>query len=140
MRHSSHSPGSEVNRQMKRRNILILDPERDTGELFARALEARKDCKCYVASREEEVVTLLKEFSFELLLVDMGMAMASGFSLIKRIKRIIPRVVIVVDAYLHQQDQIFRAIESGATGHIIKPIKVDEFRKKIDEFSLTAEA
>jgi DNA-binding response OmpR family regulator len=70
----------------------------------------------------------------------MGMAMASGFSLIKRIKRIIPRVVIVVDAYLHQQDQIVRAIESGATGHIIKPIKVDEFRKKIDEFSLTAEA
>lgn len=125
---------------MKRRNILILDPERDTCELFARALEARKDCKCYLASREEEVVTLVKDISFDLLLVDLGMAMASGFSLIKRVRQVIPRVVIVVDAYLHQKDQIARAIESGASGHIIKPIKIDEFRKKIDEFNITAEA
>jgi DNA-binding NarL/FixJ family response regulator len=119
---------------MKRRNILILDPERDVGELFARALEARKDCKCYLTSREKEALALLKDVEFDLLLVDMASVMAGDFCLLKKIKRDTPDVVIVVDGYLHQRDQIHKALEHGARGYIIKPIKVDEFRKAIDAF------
>jgi response regulator of citrate/malate metabolism len=119
---------------MKRKNILILDPERDVGELFARALEARKDCKCYLTSSEKEALALLKDVAFDLLLVDMASVMTGDFGLLKKIKREIPDGVIIVDAYLHQRDQIHRALEYGARGYIIKPLKVDEFRKKIDAF------
>jgi response regulator of citrate/malate metabolism len=119
---------------MKRKNILILDPERDAAELFARALEARKDCKCYLTSKEKEALTLLKDIAFDLLLVDVASVTAGDFSLLKKIKRDRPDLVIIVDAYLHQKDQIQKALECGARGYIIKPIKVDEFRRKIDAF------
>ena len=124
---------------MKRKNVLILDPQRDISELFARALEARKDCKCYIASREEEAISLLKDISFDLFMVDMGMAMASEFLLFKKIRRLNPGVPIIVDAYLHQKEQVGKALECGARGYFIKPIKMDEFRRKIDEFYVMAE-
>lgn len=125
---------------MNRKHVLILDPERDIGELFARALETCKNCKCYLTSKQEEAIALLREISFHLLLIDMGMAMAGDFSLLKKVKHLSPDIVILVEAYLHQKEQVGKALEYGAKGYIIKPITVDEFRKKIDEFYVWAEA
>lgn len=125
---------------MTRKNVLILDPERDVGDLFARALETCKDCKCYLTSKQEEAIALLRDISFHLLLVDMGMAMAGDFSLLKKVRRLSPDMIILVEAYLHQKEQVSKALEYGARGYIIKPITVDEFRKKIGEFSVWAEA
>ncbi len=116
---------------MDRKNILILDPERDVSELFARALETRKDCKCYMAVREEEVLDLLKDIAFDLVLMDMSTAMSNDFSLVKRIKRLSPDTVIIIDAYLHQREQARHALHHGARDYFFKPIKVEELRKKI---------
>jgi DNA-binding NtrC family response regulator len=119
---------------MKRRNVLIVDTERDEGELFARALEARRNCKCYLTGKDKEATTLLKDVPFDLLLVDASIAMAGDFSLLKRIRRDYPQLVTIVVAYFHQKELVHRALEQGASGHIVKPIKVDDFRKKIDGF------
>ncbi|MGD9504023.1 MAG: response regulator [Syntrophobacteraceae bacterium] len=119
---------------MNRKNILILDPEQDMSALFARALEARKDCKCYWASREEEAVALSRDIPVDLALLDASMAMNGSFSILKRLKALQPDMVIVVDAYLHQKPLACKAIEHGAAGWIIKPVKIDEFRKKIESF------
>jgi DNA-binding NarL/FixJ family response regulator len=121
-----------------RRHILILDPDRDHGELFVRALETRRDCKCYLALKEEEAIDLLKDIRFDLLLIDMGALGLGDFNLLKRIKRLSPDVIVVVDAYLHQQELISRALALGAHGYIIKPIKVDSLRKKINDFCVAA--
>jgi DNA-binding response OmpR family regulator len=125
---------------MNRKNVLILDPERDVGDLFARALETSKNCKCYLTSKEEEALNLLKDISFQVLLVDIGMAMAGDFGLLKKVRRLWPDIIILAGVYLHQKDQVSKALEYGARGYIIKPITVDEFRKKIDEFYVWAEA
>jgi DNA-binding NtrC family response regulator len=119
---------------MNRKNILILDPERDICELCARALETQRDCKCYVASREEDAISLLGDISFDLLLVDMSMAMTDDFALLKKIKRSFPRVAVIVAVYLHQKGSIAGAVSVGAAGHLVKPIKVDSFRRRIAEF------
>jgi DNA-binding NtrC family response regulator len=119
-----------------RKNILIFDPDRDVGELIARALEARRDCKCYQAATEEETLDLLRDIPFGMLLVDLGKAMAADFTLLKRIKRIAPETIVIVGAYLHQKDQLQKAMALGACGHIMKPIKVESLRKKIDELTL----
>lgn len=119
-----------------RKNILIFDPDRDVGELIARALEARRDCKCYQTATEEETLDLLRDIPFALLLLDIGKAMPADFSLLKRIKRIAPETLVLVGAYLHQKDHLQRAMAHGASGHIMKPIKVESLRKKIDELTL----
>ena len=40
----------------------------------------------------------------------------------------------MVNAFLHQKEHLDEALALGAQGHIFKPIKVDSFRKKIEEF------
>jgi len=118
----------------KRKNILILDPERDIAELFARALETHKECKCYLAATERELMDLLRDVAIDVLLVDISAVKSSDYGLLRKIRRLYPGVIVVVDAYLHQKDQINLALAQGAHGFIIKPIKVDLFRKKMDEF------
>jgi DNA-binding response OmpR family regulator len=120
--------------KMKRKNVLIVDPERDEGELCARALEARRNCKCYLTGKEKEATTLLKDIPFDLLLLDVATATAGDFSLLKRVRRDYPNLVIILAAYIHQRELVQRALEYGARGHIVKPIKVDDFRRKIDGF------
>lgn len=121
-----------------RKNILILDPERDTGELFARALERRRDCKCYLALGREEALDLLGDISFDLLLIDIGALMADDFSLLKKIRRRFPAVMVITDGYLHQKSVISKALSLGVSGYFIKPIQIDSLRKKMEEFYVTA--
>ena len=124
---------------MNRKNILILEADRDVSELFARAIEVRRDCKCYLAAEEEEAFDLLRDISFVLTLVDLTLAMDGDFKLLKKFKRRFPEMVVVVNAYPHQKEHLEEALAMGAQGHIFKPIKVDSIRKKIEEFFPTAE-
>lgn len=120
--------------EMMRKNVLILDPERDTSELFARALERRRDCKCYLASKEQEAMDLMGDIAFDLLVADLGTLMPGDFFLLKKIKRLFPAILVILDAYLHQQDLVNRALTFGASGYFFKPIQIDALRKKMDEF------
>ena len=128
--------GMMRDRENTRSNILIVDPERDTGELFARSLETHRDCKCYLASDETEVMSLLKDIRFELVLADLSLLMAVDFALLKRIRKTFPNVRVIADGYLHQRAQLTLALAHGAEGTIIKPIKVDLFRRQIDAFCM----
>jgi DNA-binding NarL/FixJ family response regulator len=119
--------------ETNRKNILILEADRDVSELFARAIEIRRDCKCYLAAGEEEAFDLMQDILFVLALVDLSIAMEGGFKLLKKIKRRFPEIVIIVNAFLNQKEHLDQAFALGARGHIFKPIKVDSFRKKIEE-------
>lgn len=123
-----------------RKNVVILESERDTGELFARALEQQRRCKCYVAYSLEEAMDLLKSIPIGLLIVDMKLAMADDFGLVRKVRRNFPATVIVVVGYLHQKDLVHKAVSAGARGHVTKPITLDSFRRKIEEYTVQPES
>lgn len=125
--------------EMTRRNILIIEANRDVGELFARAIEVRRDCKCYLAVGEEEATDLMQDISFALALVDLGIAMEGDFRFLRKIKRTFPNIMIIVDAYMHQKEHLSRAISLGAQDYIFKPIKLESFRKKLEQVFLKSQ-
>lgn len=118
---------------MNRKNILILEPDRDVSELLARAIEIRRDCKCFLAGSEEEALDLMQDIPFVLALIDLGIAMEGEFRLLEKMKRRSPNLVVVVNAFLHQKDYLERAFTMGASSHLFKPIKLDSFRKRMEE-------
>lgn len=118
---------------MNRKNILILEPDRDVSELLARAIEIRRDCKCFLAGSEEEALDLMQDIPFALALIDLGIAMKGEFRLLEKMKRRSPNLVVVVNAFLHQKDYLERALAMGASSHLFKPIKLDSFRKRMEE-------
>jgi response regulator of citrate/malate metabolism len=123
--------------EINRKNVLIVEVDRDVSELFARALEVRRDCKCYLAASEEEAADLMRDIPFDLVLVDFGIAMDGDFRFLKRIGRMFPEIIVVIDAYLHQKEHLSRALVLGAKDYLFKPIKLDSFRKKIEQFFLS---
>lgn len=123
-----------------RKNILIFDPERDTGELFARALESRRNCRCYLANSIGDTLDLLAGMPIDLIILDLKSAMADDYQLLRKIRGISPQTILIVVGYLHQKEQILKAVSLGARGHIIKPIQIDAFRRKIEEYTLDADA
>lgn len=116
---------------MNRLHILIVDPERDVCELFARVLEAGNRCKCYLAMKEDEASALIGDIPFDLVFLDISIVVAGGFHLIKKVRRLQPNAHIVVDGYLHQREDGKAALEHGAHSFILKPINVRQFREKI---------
>jgi len=120
--------------EMNRKNILIVEADRDVSELFARAIAVRRDFKCYLAAGEEEATDLLQDIPFALALGDLSIAMEGDFRFLRKIQRLYPGMIINVNAYLHQKEYLDKAISLGVHGHLFKPIKVDSFRKKIEGF------
>ena len=122
-----------------RKNILILDPERDTAELFSRALESRaQSCKCYWVQTPQEAATLLSEIPFNFLLADYATLQKDHFLLFESIRKMDCKTALIVDAYLNQKDLLKKTLDLGATGYFIKPIMVNSLRKIIDDFSQNA--
>jgi response regulator of citrate/malate metabolism len=124
--------------QKNRKNILILDPERDTAELFARALEShREECKCYWVNTNQEAKSLISEIHFSFLLADVCTLQQDHFQLLEAIRQMDCRTAVIVDAYVNESENIRKAMEMGATGYFIKPVTVSSLRKLIDDLSLS---
>ena len=116
---------------INRKNVLIVEVDRDVSELFARAIEVRRDSKCYLAASEEEAADLMRDIPFDLALVDFGIAMDGNFRFLRKIKRMFPEIIVVIDAHPHQKEHLGKALALGARGYLFKPIKLDTFRYRI---------
>jgi len=121
-----------------RKNILILDPERDTADLFTRALESHSEgYKCYWVKDSQQAMSLLSEIPFCILLADVSMLLQDYFLLLDSIQETSGRIVVIANAYLKEKDNIQKAMEMGAAGYFIKPIMVNSLRKLVDGFSVS---
>ena len=119
-----------------RKNILILDPERDTAELFSRALENHRDgYKCYWVNDSEQAKSLLFEIPFTFLLADVSILLNDHFLLLDSIQGLPTATVVIANAYVNEKKGIKAAMEKGAAGYFIKPVMVSTLRKLIDDFS-----
>ncbi|MFZ0931133.1 MAG: response regulator [Syntrophobacteraceae bacterium] len=125
--------------EKSRKNILILDPERDTAELFARALESHCDgYKCFWVNDSQQARSLFSEIAFSFLLADISMLQQDHFLILDSIQKAACRPVVIVDAYLMDSNNVKKALEMGAAGYFIKPVTVSSLRKLIDDFSVSA--
>ena len=125
--------------EKSRKNILIIDPERDTAELFSRALECHRDgYKCYWVNTSQEARSLLSEITFTFLIADVSTLQQDHFLLLDSIRETACRTIVIVDACLNEKNNIKKALEMGASGYFIKPVMVSSLRKLIDDFSVTA--
>ncbi len=121
-----------------RKNILILDPERDTAELFTRALESHSEgYNCYWVKDSQQARSLLSEIPFRFLLADVSMLLQDHFLLLDSIQETACRTVVIANAYLNERNNIKKAMEMGAAGYFIKPVMVSSLRKLIDDFSVS---
>jgi PAS domain S-box-containing protein len=110
-------------------DALVVDDDRDARELIKRILN---DCGATVriAASARDAIDLFTEAPPQLLISDLGMPEVDGFELLDWVRRL-PRAqgsqvpAIALTAFARSEDRL-RALESGFSAHISKPVEPSE--------------
>ena len=108
---------------MKEKKILVVDDERSIREMLEMALNRAGYSVCSVSSAEE-ALDVLRQESFPLMFIDLGLGKISGFDLCENIRRDDSSAIIYAltgNAGLIEKAEIDKA---GFNGCIGKPVAI----------------
>ncbi len=113
-----------------KQHILIVDDEKDTRDLMARALGA--DYRVTTAPDAEQAMKALDaEPDIALMLSDVRMPGADGLQLLKAAKAKHPRLLCILLTAFGTVDQAVAAMKDGAEDFIMKPVDLDQLDLRV---------
>lgn len=118
----------------KIKKILIVDDESVVRNGISRALE-EYDISVHTASGGYEALDILKEQSFDLVLLDIKMQDMDGLDVLKEINSLYPRLNVIMITGYPTIDTAVHCIKLGAVDYLIKPFRLDDLEaslKKIE--------
>ena len=118
-------------------NILVVDDEEPFRRLLNKEL-SRKGYAVDVAHDGSEALRLLRDRSFDVILLDVVMPGVDGISLMKKLKEDSAAPAIIVLTGKATVETAVEAMKNGAYDYLTKPYKLDELAIVIDrayEFS-----
>ena len=107
--------------------ILVADDEQSMRE-FLDIMLKKEGYKVSLASNGEEVVKLIDNDLFDLVLLDIRMPKLDGLSALKRIKAIAPETIVIMITAYASADTAIKAMKEGAYDYITKPFKIEEIK------------
>ncbi len=113
-------------------NILIIDDEPTIRDVVAKFLAFRGH-HVVVASSGAEGVARFKENSFDLVVTDLGMPGMSGWDVAREIKKLKPKVLIVLMTGWSADLDSRKVKESGVDRVVHKPFEVDDVLDLVGE-------
>ncbi len=118
--------------------ILLVDDDLDTRDLFTFILEAEA-AEVAVAASVQEALVAVKEFEPDVILSDLHMPNADGFTLIRQLRgssgqqNSIP--IIAVTAFAGEDSRLY-ALSAGFQEHLTKPVNPDDLIAAIATLNL----
>jgi len=101
--------------------VVVADDHTIVREGLKQLLAAAADLQVVgEASDGHEVLKIVREIEFDVLLLDLSMPSKSGTELIKQVKGEKPRLRILVLSMHAEHQYAVRAIKSGASGYLTK--------------------
>ena len=119
-------------------HIMVVDDEPDVTDLFRqqfrRELRAGRFAMGFARSGSEalEHISHLEEASLVMICSDINMPGMTGLELLPKVKAMRPNVPVVMITAYGDADTRRRALESGASGLMTKPIDFGALRLEID--------
>jgi two-component system, NtrC family, response regulator PilR len=107
--------------------ILVADDEQSMRE-FLDIMLKKEGYKVSLASNGEEVVKLIDNDLFDLVLLDIRMPKLDGISALKKIKAIAPETIVIMITAYASADTAIKAMKEGAYDYITKPFKIEEIK------------
>ena len=113
--------------------VLVVDDEAKTYELIASAFD---QYKVVSAANGFEAGLQLANFQPDLLILNLDMAAIDGLELCQNVKTnpATKRTKILVMAKSAKEEAVSEALASGADGYLVKPLKVEELKQKVQSF------
>ncbi len=116
-------------------NILLIDDDKDIGVLLTKYLEKNLNCKVTYLEATKKAYALIKENSFDCIILDYLMPDENGFTFLKNIRKdnhLLP--VIMLSAYSDVEKRI-EGLSIGADDYLGKPFEPEELLLRINNVS-----
>lgn len=101
--------------------VLLVDDLADALAMVRAAVEAAfPHARCMAARSVHEAMGQIQLAAFDLALVDLSLGDGSGLAVIEQLTRLQPSCAIVVSTIHDDDDNLFRALQAGAQGYLLK--------------------
>jgi len=118
---------------MDRIKVLLADDKEVFREGLARLLEEQEHIEVVSqCSNGKQAIEGVKETKPDVVLIDSNISDCGSNEAAREIKASFPEVQVVMLTDSENEQELFSAIESGATGYLLKDIKVDDLVKSVD--------
>jgi CheY-like chemotaxis protein len=112
---------------------LVAD-DKDSGRELVRTVLEKSGHQVFEASDGEQAVTEARRIRPDLIILDIHMPGLDGFGVIEKLRRdegfrATPIIALTASAMMGDRE---RAIASGFTGYITKPIRLDALRAEVE--------
>jgi DNA-binding NtrC family response regulator len=117
---------------VQKANILILDDEPDIrGEIFE--FLTSRDFRVYPAAAPSEAFKLLSVHPVDIAILDIRLPEMSGLDVLKKIRRIYPKIQVIMMSGHGDMESVIVALRLGAVDYFQKPFRFHEMLATIDK-------
>jgi two-component system cell cycle response regulator len=118
--------------------VLLVDDERFARTVYADYLRAA-GYDVEVAADAEAALSLLAQRRFDVLLTDVILPGSSGLDLLAAAKQLDPNIEVAVITALDKVDPAVRAMKSGASEYLVKPVTPEQLQLAVQRCQSTRE-
>jgi DNA-binding NarL/FixJ family response regulator len=112
--------------------VAIVEDNAGVRERWADLIGSSTSCECVcVCSTAEEALTRIPPLKPDVVLMDIGLPEMSGIECTARLKHILPATQVLIVTVYSDTPKIFRALQAGASGYLLKRTPPKEMLKAI---------
>ncbi len=118
---------------MRSLNILVVDDSQLTVKKIAQMLTVLGHNMVAFAKSGEEAIKQFAKHKPDMVTMDITMPDMNGIEASIRILQDNPNALIIIVTSHGQEAMVLDAIEAGAKGYLLKPLRVDKLKASIEE-------
>ena len=111
--------------------ILVVDDAAFMRMMIKDTLSKNGFVVCGEAENGAKAVEKYKEFTPELVIMDITMPEMDGIQAVKEIKKLNGNAKIIMCSAMGQQAMVIEAIQAGAKGFVMKPFKAEVLLEEV---------
>ena len=115
------------------KNILVVEDTITSSRFFDAAL-SRTNANLFWAEDADEAIKVFDENEIDLVLLDINLLTASGFDVLKHIRKNDKNIPVVVQTAYILSGEEEMSFKLGANDFIAKPIKLNQLMETMEKF------
>ena len=114
--------------------IAIVEDNRVIRESLREFVQADPECRCVcVCATAEDALKLIPKHEPDIVLMDIQLPKMSGIECLAQLKQALPRVQVIMVTVYEDTERIFKALQMGACGYLLKRCSPEELLLAIRE-------
>ncbi len=101
--------------------VMVVEDQEDVREGLRMLISGSDGYRCVAACRTaEEALDFIRNVAPDVILMDINLPGMKGTECVVHVKNMLPDVQVMMLTVFENNDEIFRSLEAGATGYLLK--------------------